>query len=68
MTLPVEWDASARAKALMVRSGIVSPQEQAHAGRVLDAAFLTDLAAAVSSILTLLYYLLRAGWLGRDHE
>lgn len=57
VTLPVEWDASARAKRLMVRAGIVTPAEQVHAGRVLNAAFLTYLAAAVSSILTLLYYL-----------
>jgi hypothetical protein len=66
VTLPVEWDASARAKAQMVRAGVVSRGEQVHAGKVLDAAFLTYLAAAVTSILTLLYYLFRAGWLGRD--
>lgn len=57
ITLPVEWDASARAKRLMVRAGIVSHQEQVHAGKVLNAAFLTYLAAAVSAIMTLLYYL-----------
>jgi Zn-dependent membrane protease YugP len=68
VTLPVEWDASARAKALMVRAGVVRPHEQPHAGAVLNAAFLTYLAAAVSSILTLLYYLLRAGAFARDEE
>jgi len=68
VTLPVEWDASARAKALMVRAGIVSPSERAHASSVLNAAFLTYLAAAVTSILTLIYYLLRAGFFGRDEE
>lgn len=68
VTLPVEWDASARAKALMVRAGIVSPREQGDAGAVLNAAFLTYLAAAVSSILTLLYYLFRAGWLGNRDD
>jgi hypothetical protein len=66
VTLPVEWDASARARAGMVRAGLVSRGEQAHARRVLDAAFLTYLAAAVSSILTLAYYLLRAGQSERD--
>jgi hypothetical protein len=64
VTLPVEWDASARAKKLMVQAGIVSTSEVSSAGAVLNAAFLTYLAAAVSSILTLVYYLMRAGLLG----
>ena len=64
VTLPVEWDASARAKQHLVSSGIVSPSQEAAAGRVLNAAFLTYLAAAVGSLLTLLYYLMRAGVIG----
>ncbi len=68
VTLPVEWDASARAKDLMVRAGIVSPREREHAGSVLNAAFLTYLAAAVTSILTLIYYLIRAGLFTREEE
>lgn len=60
VTLPVEWDASARAKQLMVRAGIVTDAEQVHAGRVLNAAFLTYLAAAIQAVLTLAYLLLRA--------
>lgn len=61
ITLPVEWNATARAKRLMVSSGIVTPQEQPYAASVLNAAFLTYVAAAVSSILTLLYYLTLGG-------
>lgn len=61
VTLPVEWDASARAKKLMVSNGVVSEKEAVMAGEVLNAAFLTYVAAAISSILTLLYYLMRAG-------
>ena len=57
VTLPVEWNASARAKALMTRAGIVTQAEQPQAAAVLNAAFLTYVAAAVSSIMTLLYYL-----------
>ncbi|MEM7391433.1 MAG: zinc metallopeptidase [Verrucomicrobiota bacterium] len=57
VTLPVEWDATARAKRLMVSSGIVTADEQVHAGKVLNAAFLTYVASAVTAILTLLYYL-----------
>src|SRR3989339_502938 len=65
VTLPVEWDATKRAKEHMVEYGVVSQGEAARAGEVLNAAFLTYLAAAVSSILTLLYYLMRAGVFGR---
>lgn len=61
VTLPVEWDASARAKTAMVDAGIVTPQEAAGAGSVLNAAFLTYLASAIASIMTLLYYLHRTG-------
>ena len=64
ITLPVEWDASARAKRLMVSAGIVSPTEQDDAAKVLNAAFLTYVASAVTALLTLLYYLWRAGLLG----
>lgn len=60
ITLPVEWDASARAKKLMVSAGIVSAREQEDAGRVLNAAFLTYVSALISSLLTLLYFIMRA--------
>ncbi|HRR33581.1 MAG TPA: zinc metallopeptidase [Kiritimatiellia bacterium] len=64
VTLPVEWDASARAKRHLVMAGIVSPDQESQAGRVLNAAFLTYLAGAVSSLLTLLHFLFRAGLIG----
>lgn len=64
VTLPVEWDASARAKKLMVSTGIVSTSEVGSAASVLNAAFLTYLASAMSSLLTLLYYLFRLGIIG----
>jgi Zn-dependent membrane protease YugP len=66
ITLPVEWDASARAKRALVTNGIVTPQEQTAAAKVLNAAFMTYIAAAVTAVLTLLYYLLRSGVLGGD--
>ena len=68
VTLPVEWDATARAKRLMVANGIVQPQEAYDTGKVLDAAFLTYVAAAVSALLTLLYYALRLGLLGGRND
>lgn len=64
VTLPVEWNATARAKKAMVAAGIVSEQERYEAGRVLNAAFLTYVASAVTAIMTLLYYLWRSGLLG----
>ncbi|MGH9381903.1 MAG: zinc metallopeptidase [Thermoanaerobaculia bacterium] len=64
VTLPVEFDASARAKKLAVEHGIVLPQEREGVDRVLNAAAMTYVAAAVSSLLTLLYYLWRSGLLG----
>lgn len=64
VTLPVEYNASARAKELMVSAGIVSRAEAASAGSVLNAAFMTYVASAVSALLTLLYYLIRSGLLG----
>ncbi len=68
VTLPVEWNASARAKQYIVDSGIVSPSQADDSGKVLNAAFLTYVAAAVSSLLTLLYYLLRSGLLGGSDD
>ena len=64
ITLPVEFDASARAKKLAVANGLVLPQEREGIDRVLNAAALTYVAAAVSTLLTLLYFLFRAGLLG----
>jgi Zn-dependent membrane protease YugP len=59
ITLPVEFDASRRAKALLLRSGMVSPgNEQRGVDEVLNAAGLTYVAAFVTSLAYLLYYLL----------
>lgn len=64
VTLPVELDASRRAKELSQTYGIVVGNEREGVYRVLNAAALTYVAAAVSTLLTLLYFLLRAGILG----
>ncbi|MBQ7652740.1 MAG: zinc metallopeptidase [Victivallales bacterium] len=60
VTLPVEWDASARAKAVIHRSMLLNPRETSAAASVLNAAFMTYVASAVSSLLVLIYYILRA--------
>jgi uncharacterized protein len=54
VTLPVEFDASKRALTQLNRLGLVAPQEQAGAKKVLDAAALTYVAAAAASLLQLL--------------
>jgi Zn-dependent membrane protease YugP len=64
VTLPVEFDASRRAKILLVEHGIVTGPERQGVDRVLNAAALTYVAAAVSSLMTLLYFLMRSGLLG----
>ncbi len=58
LTLPVEIDASRRGLTLLRESGVMSTQEEiSGARRVLTAAALTYVAAAVTSVLTLLYYI-----------
>ena len=64
VTLPVEFDASARAKRLAVEHGIITSSERQGVDRVLNAAALTYVAAAFSTLLTLLYFLMRSGLLG----
>ena len=68
VTLPVEFDATARAKRLVVEAGIIDADERRGMDRVLNAAALTYVAAAISTLLTLLYFLLRAGLLGGDSD
>jgi Zn-dependent membrane protease YugP len=59
VTLPVEFDASRRAKAMLGRLGYISGRDE-HAGvtKVLNAAAMTYVAAFISSLLYLLMYLL----------
>ena len=59
-TLPVEFNASSRAKSLVVEYGIISSEEQVGINLILNSAALTYVAAAVSTLLTLLYFLMRA--------
>ena len=56
VTLPVEFDASKRAKQILVAQGILGEQEMVGVNRVLDAAALTYVAAAIQAVTTLLYY------------
>jgi len=68
VTLPVELNASARAKAMVYETGFVTDSERFGVSKVLSAAAMTYVAAALTSIATLLYYLMRAGLLGRRSD
>ncbi|MDZ4170370.1 MAG: zinc metallopeptidase [Coriobacteriia bacterium] len=56
VTLPVEFDASKRAIANLETIGMVSPDQISGARQVLNAAALTYVAAALISLLNLVYY------------
>ena len=56
ITLPVEFDASKRAKEILVAQGFVGQHEMQGVNAVLNAASLTYVAAAIQAIMTLLYY------------
>jgi Zn-dependent membrane protease YugP len=59
INLPVEFNASSRAKAQLVGLGIVSDQQLPYVNKVLNAAALTYVAATLQAILTLVYYIVR---------
>lgn len=61
VTLPVEFDASRRAKRLLAGNGILIGDEMKGVDKVLDAAALTYVAAAVAAVGQFLYYLLLLG-------
>ena len=57
ITLPVEFDASRRAKVILTRDGVVSADEAEGVNRVLNAAALTYVAAFLTSLFYLLHLL-----------
>lgn len=60
VTLPVEFDASRRAKETLPQLGLVSNSDRAGVSAVLNAAAMTYVAAAATAILQLLYFIFRA--------
>jgi uncharacterized protein len=56
VTLPVEFDASRRAKESLVVQGILRQDEMVGVNKTLDAAALTYVAAAIQAVMTMLYY------------
>lgn len=64
ITLPVEFNASNRAKKMLIEYALVPSADIYGVRKVLNAAAMTYVAAAASAIMTLLYFLLRSGLLG----
>jgi Zn-dependent membrane protease YugP len=60
ITLPVELDASSRAKAELDRLHVIGPDERRGVSQVLTAAAMTYVGAALSALSTLAYYVFRA--------
>ena len=64
LNLPVEFDASRRARQALLTTGLVSVEEDRTVAKVLNAAAWTYVAATLTSVLILLSYLYRFGFLG----
>ena len=65
VTLPVEYNASNRAKEVLVRTGVLtSNEEREGVNKVLGAAAMTYVAATISAVMQLIYFAIRAGLLG----
>jgi Zn-dependent membrane protease YugP len=67
VTLPVELDASKRAKEILTTQGFVFQGQLEGVSRVLNAAALTYVAAAVQSLSTLMYYAFLLTGISRDN-
>ena len=61
VNLPVEFDASARAKRQLVDYGIVSQGDMVYVNRVLNSAAWTYVAATLQAVMVLLYLVMRFG-------
>ncbi|MDP9367463.1 MAG: zinc metallopeptidase [Chloroflexota bacterium] len=66
ITLPVEFDASRRAKESLRNMGLVDVSEGQGVAKVLDAAAWTYIAGFAASLLTLLYYVMLLTGMRRD--
>jgi uncharacterized protein len=66
VNLPVEFDASNRAKAQLDALGVVPRQDQQYVREVLNAAAWTYVAGTLQAVLTLLYFIMRFGGSSRD--
>jgi hypothetical protein len=68
VTLPVEFNASSRARVQLVQLGLVTREEEKGVGKVLSAAAMTYVAALITSLLTLVYFVIRFAGVGRSDD
>ncbi|MCA9183998.1 MAG: zinc metallopeptidase [Pirellulaceae bacterium] len=68
VNLPVEFNASTRAKNQLAELGVVDHQSQKYIRKVLNAAAWTYVAGTLQAVLTLLYFVIRFGGLGGRDE
>ncbi len=68
VTLPVEFNASSRARLQLVQLGLVTREEERGVGKVLSAAAMTYVAALITSLLTLVYFVIRFAGVGRSDD
>jgi Zn-dependent membrane protease YugP len=66
VNLPVEFNASNRAKQLLVSHGIVGSNDMVYVNKVLNAAAWTYVAGTLQAVMTLLYYIMRFSGSDRD--
>jgi len=65
VTLPVEYNASSRARQMLQKTGLVSAREYDGASAVLSAAALTYVAALLQAVAQLFYFVMLAAGMGR---
>ncbi len=66
INLPVEFNASSRAREQLVTYGIINANEEPYVAKVLNAAALTYVAATLQAVMTLLYLIMRFAGGSRD--
>jgi Zn-dependent membrane protease YugP len=65
LTLPLEFNASRRAKEMLLAQGMITEEERKGVNKVLNSAALTYVAAAAASLTYLLYFAIRLGFFSR---
>lgn len=68
VNLPVEFNASRRARQQLLSTGLISPEEDVVVGKVLNAAAMTYVAGTLTSVLQLIFFLIRARMAGRKRD
>jgi Zn-dependent membrane protease YugP len=68
VNLPVEFDASRRAREQLQADGLITADEDPIVGKVLNAAAMTYVAGTLTGVLQLVYFIIRSGALRRDNR